>query len=323
MTKASCIHWFRKGLRLSDNPAFLASIQSHQGNHLELRPVFVLDPWFVKNGKVGDNRWRFLAQSLEDLDQQLKKLGTRLFVVRGAPKDVFTELFEKWNVKRLTYELDTEPYGVKRDSEINSIAEDKKVEVIAKMGHTLFDPHRVVKANKGQTPTTYQKFCSVAASLGKPPKPLDALSKDDFPKECRVSSDKDLEDKSYNVPSLKELGLDEGKLCPCKFPGGETEGLKRLAEKFSNGSWVRAFEKPKTSPNSLEPSTTVLSPYLKFGCVSPRDMYYKLVAINAKGKHSQPPVSLVGQLYWREFFYSCGATIDNFDQMVGKYLSFL
>ena len=29
--KPSCIHWFRKGLRLSDNPALLASIQPHQG----------------------------------------------------------------------------------------------------------------------------------------------------------------------------------------------------------------------------------------------------------------------------------------------------
>ena len=38
----------------------------------------------------------------------------------------------------------------------------------------------------------------------------------------------------------------------------------------------------------------------------------------SKGKHSQPPVSLVGQLYWREFFYTCGATINNFDKMVGN-----
>merc|ERR1712079_408607 len=75
---------------------------------------------------------------------------------------------------------------------------------------------------------------------------------------------------------------------------------------------------PQTSPNSLQPSTTVLSPYLKFGCVSCREMYYKLLEVNSKGKHSQPPVSLVGQLYWREFFYTCGATIDNFDKMVGN-----
>ena len=64
-------------------------------------------------------------------------------------------------------------------------------------------------------------------------------------------------------------------------------------------------------------STTVLSPYLKFGCLSVRTMYWRLQEILKKGKHSQPPVSLVGQLMWREFFYTCGATIENFDKMKG------
>lgn len=82
------------------------------------------------------------------------------------------------------------------------------------------------------------------------------------------------------------------------------------------------FEKPNTSPNSLKPSTTVLSPYLKFGCVSPRLMFLKLDEILSKNsKHSQPPVSLVGQLYWREFFYTCGAGIKNFDQMKGGHFA--
>ena len=100
MSKGSCIHWFRKGLRLTDNPALLASLEAHKGSHLELRPVFVLDPWFVKHGQVGENRWRFLAQTLEDLDIQLKSLGSRLFVVRGSPKEVLPKLFKSWNVKK-------------------------------------------------------------------------------------------------------------------------------------------------------------------------------------------------------------------------------
>ena len=48
-----------------------------------------------------------------------------------------------------------------------------------------------------------------------------------------------------------------------------------------------------------------------------RTFYWRLQSILQKGKHSQPPVSLVGQLLWREFFYTCGATIDNFDKMKG------
>ena len=195
--KPSCIHWFRKGLRLSDNPALLASIQPHkEAGHLEFRPVFVLDPWFVENGKVGENRWRFLAQSLDDLDKQLKKLGSRLFVVRGKPQEVFENLFEKWNVKKLTFEKDTEPHSVKIDSEIETLAEKFNIEVVTKTSHTLFEPERIVSANKGVTPTTYQKFCSIATSLGKPEKPVETLEK--IPKECLPTSD--LNDSKYNVP---------------------------------------------------------------------------------------------------------------------------
>ncbi len=313
---ASCIHWFRKGLRLSDNPALLAALEPHEGKHLELKPIFILDPWFVKNARVGENRWRFLVQSLQDLDTQLKTLGSGLYVVRGSPAEVLPDLFKKWNVKRLTFETDTEPYSVQRDEKIATLARDLNVEVVSKLSHTLFDPQEVLKKNKGATITTYQKFCTVVSSLGKPPKPVAKVSKENFPKDCKLGDA--AMSKDYKVPTLKELGVDESKLNLCKFPGGETEGLKRMEEKFSKESWVRAFEKPQTSPNSLEPSTTVLSPYLKFGCVSCREMYYKLAAINAKGKHSQPPVSLVGQLLWREFFYTCGATIPNFNQMKGN-----
>ena len=91
------------------------------------------------------------------------------------------------------------------------------------------------------------------------------------------------------------------------FPGGESHAQKRLDAKLADKAWVCAFEKPKTSPAAfMEPSTTGLSPYLKFGCLSPRVMYHELqkVYASSKGKYTKPPVSLVGQLYWREFFYA-------------------
>ena len=79
-------------------------------------------------------------------------------------------------------------------------------------------------------------------------------------------------------------------------------------------------EKPKTSPTDfVVPSTTVLSPYLKHGCVSSRVFYYKLKdAYKRNGRHADPPVSLLGQLYWREFFYLCGYAFPNFGRMEGN-----
>lgn len=84
-----------------------------------------------------------------------------------------------------------------------------------------------------------------------------------------------------------------------------------MEKELSKEQWVASFEKPNTSPNSLDPSTTVLSPYLKFGCLSPKLFYQKLKQIYRKyPKHAKPPVSLEGQLIWREFFYFCGRFFD-------------
>lgn len=43
--------------------------------------------------------------------------------------------------------------------------------------------------------------------------------------------------------------------------------------------WVCGFEKPQTSPNSLSPSTTVLSPYMTFGCLSVRTFWWSLTDV--------------------------------------------
>lgn len=40
------------------------------------------------------NCCRFLLQCLEDLDANLRKLNSRLFVIRGQPADVFPRLFK-------------------------------------------------------------------------------------------------------------------------------------------------------------------------------------------------------------------------------------
>ena len=82
----------------------------------------------------------------------------------------------------------------------------------------------------------------------------------------------------------------------------------------------RETEKPFDVSELMAPSTTALSPYMKFGCVSARTFYHELkdVLNDLKGKHSQPPESLEGQLLWREFYYLAAHGTPNFDKMEGN-----
>nr|AWY11211.1 6-4 photolyase [Tritonia tetraquetra] len=314
MTQHRSIHWFRKGLRLHDNPAFIKACEQAS----EIYPIFILDPWFAKsaNCRVGINRWRFLLQALRDLDNSLKTLNLRLFVVRGNPNTELENLCQRWKISRLTFEVDTEPYAVKRDEEVERQMGEMGIEVIKSLSHTLFEPQRVIKVNGGSAPLTYQRFQTIASKLGPPPKPLDAPTLESLLGCKTLISDN--HEKEFGVPTLTELGKDPKSCGPLLYPGGEKEALERMERQLKKTNWICSFEKPQTSPNSLTPSTTVLSPYLKFGCLSSRLFYHQLADMYKGKKHSQPPVSLHGQLLWREFFYTVASVTPNFDKMEGN-----
>ncbi|EFX64843.1 hypothetical protein DAPPUDRAFT_333781, partial [Daphnia pulex] len=57
------------------------------------------------NAKVGPNRWRFLIQSLQDLNDNLKKIGSCLFLLKESPTEMFKKYFKEWNIKKLTLRI--------------------------------------------------------------------------------------------------------------------------------------------------------------------------------------------------------------------------
>ena len=61
--------WFRRDLRLADNPALLAAIESSD----EIVPLFILDPRLIK--EAGSKRLAYLANSLRELDKSLDEIG--------------------------------------------------------------------------------------------------------------------------------------------------------------------------------------------------------------------------------------------------------
>lgn len=241
-----------------------------------------------------------------------------MYVIRGNPKKLFPKLFVEWQVEYITFESDIEPYAKQRDLIVEKQARKYNVNVITMVSHTIYDPNLIIQKNHGIAPIQYQTFLQIIASMSIP-QPLD------MPTSLPISSKptKDINELEnimcYECPTLDELEVDEENLGDNLYPGGESEGLRRLQIILEDTDWVCNFEKPKTSPNSLQPSTTVLSPYLKFGCISSRLMYADLQKVlKKKKKHTLPPVSLVGQLLWREFFYTAAVSEPNFDRMIGN-----
>ncbi len=63
---------------------------------------------------------------------------------------------------------------------------------------------------------------------------------------------------------------------------------------------------------------SILKNYIRFGCLSSRLFYQELSNIYKKLKKSNPPLSLHGQLLWREFFYCVSTNNFNYDTMIGN-----
>ncbi|KAK6284633.1 hypothetical protein POUND7_003585 [Theobroma cacao] len=312
--------WFRKGLRIHDNPALEYASRASAFVY----PLFVIDPHYMEpdpkalspgSTRAGISRIRFLLESLADLDLSLKKLGSRLLVLKGEPSEVLIRCLKEWDVKKICFEYDTDPYYQALDNKIKNYASLAGIEVFSPVSHTLFNPADIIEKNGGRPPLSYQSFLKLAGEPSWASSPL-LVELSSVPPVGDVASFE-----ISQVPTLKELGYvqnDQEELTP--FRGGESEALRRLRESLSDKEWVANFEKPKGDPSAyIKPATTVLSPYLKFGCLSSRYFYQCLKDVykNVK-RHTSPPVSLVGQLLWREFFYTVAFGTPNFDKMNGN-----
>ncbi|XP_069077855.1 cryptochrome-2 isoform X3 [Pleurodeles waltl] len=197
------------------------------------------------------------------------------------------------------------------------LAKKSGVEVIIENSHTLYDLDRIIELNGHKPPLTYKRFQAIISRMELPKKPIGTMTLQQMEK-CKAEI-QDNHDERYGVPSLEELGFQTDGLGAAVWQGGETEALSRLDKHLERKAWVANYERPRMNANSLLASPTGLSPYLRFGCLSCRLFYYRLRDLYKKVKrNSMPPLSLYGQLLWREFFYTAATSNPKFDRMEGN-----
>src|SRR3954447_8438395 len=105
------VMWFRRDLRLGDNPALLQAAADGP-----VLPLFVLDPalW----GPAGPSRRAYLGASLRALDASLRRRGARLSMVHGDPVFRVALAARAVGASRVHVASDHGPYGHRRDLEV-------------------------------------------------------------------------------------------------------------------------------------------------------------------------------------------------------------
>ena len=270
-----------------------------------------------------------------DLSKSITKRNkkSKLFLMREAPQTLFPKLFKAWKITHLVFEKDTDAYARDRDAIVKKAAEEAGVEVIIKSGRTLWDSDALVKKNHEKPTMSISQVQSAGPKIGRIPRPIPAPESIPDPGETKLDfeqqqpeSDPDFNsdsrshgDKSYEgisgpngdfaIPTMEELGFPAA---TSSHRGGESIALKMLDKIIADEKYTATFEKPNTAPTAFEPqSTTLLSPFLHFGSLSVRELYWRVqdVVDNYSGIASQPPVSLTGQLLFRDMYFGAQAAL--------------
>ncbi len=101
--------WFRRDVRLDDNPAWAAATVEHD----HVLPLFVLDSLLLD--RAGPFRRAAMLGAIAGLDAALRELGARLHVVSGRPSEVIPATVAAVNADALFLNRDVTPYATERD----------------------------------------------------------------------------------------------------------------------------------------------------------------------------------------------------------------
>ncbi|MEM8789588.1 MAG: deoxyribodipyrimidine photo-lyase [Pseudomonadota bacterium] len=130
------LFWFRRDLRLEDNPGLHAAAETGG----PVIPVFILDPETEALGAA--HRWR-LGAALEVFAETLSAAGSRLICRRGKASEVLQSLIEDTGATAVHWSRTYDPTGIARDTAVKAGLADAGVEAKSHAGHVLFEPWRV------------------------------------------------------------------------------------------------------------------------------------------------------------------------------------
>jgi len=269
---------FRRDLRLHDNTALYHALKDCK----QIIPIFIFTDEQTddtKNKYKSNKSVQFMIESLDELEREINDKNGNINFFKGDIDSIISEIFDSnKDIQSLYINTDYTPYSKKRDGDIERLCKDSNVKFNCYHDVCLFTPKSITTDSSDDV---YKKFTPFYNKCME--------NKSDIPQllEYRFNSGwchKSIANKlsisiretytSLTIPDNNSLLI-----------GGRKQGEERLN---------MDYKKYDTSRDDLSQETTQLSPYLKYGCLSIREVYYKL-----KKKNYDP---LIRQLIWRDFY---------------------
>jgi len=242
-----------------------------------------------------------MIESLDELDNELKKYDSNLnyFYCRESKdgKDeneetnILDEIKKIYDFENIYYNKDYTQFALKRDEKIVKWGNENNVKV-NECNDYLLAPMGSFLKKDGAPYEKYTPFKNNAKTIVKSeaiPSVESLPYSNNIIKKKLFSLNDELINKSYKIDDIHSFYTKNENILS---NGGRENGLKNL-KKITLDNHLKYGEQR----NILIKPTTLLSPYIKFGCISIREVYYKIFGIFGENH------ALIDQLYWREFYY--------------------
>jgi deoxyribodipyrimidine photo-lyase len=277
------IVWFRRDLRLSDNPALTRALEAGR----PVVPVFVLDAETEEVRRPGGaSRW-WLHHSLHALDAALRRLGSRLVLRRGPAEKVLGDLVVDCGAGSVFWNRMYDQGSRARDTRLKKCLSERGVTVESFKASTLFEPWEI-KTQSDDAFKVFTPFWRACRASPSPAPPLPAPKSLPLPKSWPVGEPLS----SWRLlPTAPDWA---GGLRAAWTPGEDgarqrfTDFLDEALEDYRNSRDLPGVE-----------GTSRLSPHLAFGEISPRQIWHAAMSRGASASREK----FLSEVGWREFAY--------------------
>lgn len=258
---------------MRDNPALAAAARA------ELTvPLFVLDDALLDSRFGAPNRVAFMLEALRDLDDSLRRAGGRLFVRRGDPVREALAVGRECGATELHVSCDWSAYARRREAQLAQACAEEGIDFRAYPGATIVTPGTVTpgRGDHFKVFTPYHRAWEALAARPRAATPR------------RIEAPRRLA--AGRLPAMESLL--SGPPSPGRARGGEREG-RRLMRTFLRDD-IGAYE--RRHDDLAGDATSGLSPYLRFGCLSPLELL-------GEARSRSGGEAFARQLCWRDFHH--------------------
>jgi deoxyribodipyrimidine photo-lyase len=270
----TAIVWFRRDLRVHDNPA----LEAARSGADRLVPVFCLDDRLLHGRHASGSRTAFMLECLADLDAALERRGSRLVIRHGSPERELSALANEVGADAAHFSADVTPYARRRGRLVRE-ALGEGVALHAHPGLYAASSPGEIRTRKGTPQTVFSPYHR--AWCNDPRRDLAPTPRDLPPLPSNLTKGR--------IPKVESLGLERDVEQPAQ--GGEAAGRERMHAFLRDAVSDYAGDHDALGRDN----SSRLSPYLRFGCVSPRELEFRLPS----GKGAE---AFRRQLCWRDFY---------------------